>query len=272
MNSIIFPPIPLDTAKAARSVFGSSHFYLVIGDQVDDLFSGLGLQNSSGPSERHINKLATLYLITIFQHMESLPDQVVMDALRQRLDWKYALHLPMNNALVESYPLCEIRTMLSLDPTIKQTAQMLLERLANLPHASMCTWVLQDVDLVITHVCRISRLTKIWEAMNQALEALATRQPEWLLNHSLPYWYERYGYSPRSLSLRVEWQEQEDFIQAIGSDGFYLLESITRSEANDLDNLPEIFVLRKVWIEQFERVEGKATLRKEACAGCSLRL
>jgi hypothetical protein len=40
--------------------------------------------------------LARLYLVTIFQYVETLPDQLARETIRKRIDWKYALHVPLN--------------------------------------------------------------------------------------------------------------------------------------------------------------------------------
>jgi hypothetical protein len=268
MNSTPFLPIPVETARAAQAVLGRNNHYMVIGDRANELFAGLSLESSLGSSSRLKHKLAALYLITIFQHIETLPDRLAVDALRERIDWKYALHAPLNPFPLEISALCEFRALVLTDPTSKQNLQRLLQRLAGIPSVGLSPCLNQDADQVIAHVCRISRLATLWDTINQALEALATKQPQWLRHNSLPHWYERYSHVRRDLMLESDHREQEALARAIGGDGFYLLEAISGSGALELAGLSEISALRTVWNEQFERQMGKVVWRMEACAGC----
>src|SRR5512133_4221465 len=109
MSTALFPPIPEETAKAALAVFGSSNTYLVIGKQADALFRGIHLQESSPLTPKQHYRLAVLYLSTIFQYLETLPDRLAVDALRERVDWKYALHSSLNPIPIEASTLCEFR-------------------------------------------------------------------------------------------------------------------------------------------------------------------
>lgn len=123
---------------------------------------------------------------------------------------------------------------------------------------------------VVNSVCQFSRLAKIWEALNQAMEVLAARHPEWLLNASLPHWYMRYGDQNKDLNLRVGDMERQNLAQSIGADGLYLLDAITKTGDLQLADLNEILVLSEVWGEQFESVNGNVFWRNEVCAGCML--
>lgn len=270
MHATFFPPIPEETAKAAQAVFGSSNYYLVIGEQADALFDGIYQLDSSLSPQKPDHRLAILYLSTVFQHVESLPDHLAVDALRKRTDWKYALHSSLNPIPMEASALCEFRQMVYVDGTVKQNFQKLLENIARVPQIALCDCIRQDADQVIDHVCIISRLANIWEAINHTLQALAIQSPDWLRTNSLPYWYERYSHARINMNLRTERQEMDEFAQAIGSDGYYILDEISRSGSADLANLPEVFMLRKIWSEQFERKMGKVIWRKDGCKFCSL--
>jgi len=270
MNSKTFPSIPPDTAKAARAVFGRSNFYLAAGDQVDHLFGGLVLEDPSRRLHQLPRTLAMLYLITIFQYVETLPDQLAVDALRKRIDWKYALHLPLSHPGLEAAALCEFRRWLLVDQTGQKNLQTLLSRLSEVTgFPSKRPTSLESCQVILT-VCQISRLAKIWEAFNQAMQSLATRRPEWLLAASLPHWYERYSQPHRYLNFKTGNQEKHSLAQAIGADGIYLLEAVSNADDPELAEGDEIRALREVWREQFEFTEGKVSWRKEVCAGCSL--
>lgn len=269
MNSTTFPPIPRDTANATLAVFGRSNCYVVIGDRVNQLFAGLALKSSPSTVRISPHKLASLHLITIFQHWEALPDHLAVDALRGRIEWKYALHLPSNPPSFDRLTMDEFRRSVLVDSASKANMQTLLDRLAGLPETTIGNDLTPEAGELVAHVCRISQLANIWKVINEALEVLAIKEPHWLLSVSLPHWFERYSPSRRNLNLRSDPQEQDSFARLIGSDGFYLLETLTGSDIPELTGLPEVVALRKVWDDQFEREMEDVFWRKASCAGRS---
>jgi transposase len=270
LSTPTFPPIPLETVKAAEAVFGKSHAYLVIGKQANSLFAGLSLGASSGSTQPLAHKRARLSLVTIFQYIETLPDHLAFNAFHERVDWKYALHLPLKHPRLEGSALCEFRRWLLSDGVSEADFNELLVRLAEDPQISFKQQMNLETVQVVACVCVFSRLANIWEAINQAIESLATSQPAWLRGNSLPHWYERYGRARENLNLKADTQAQQAFAQSIGADGFYLLDALAHQGTPEMVKLPEISTLRQAWNEQFERVGGKVHWRGAACAGCSL--
>lgn len=57
---------------------------------------------------------ARLALVTIFQFAESLADRAAADGVRSRIDWKYALGLPLENPGFDATVLVESRQRLLL--------------------------------------------------------------------------------------------------------------------------------------------------------------
>ena len=270
VTSELFPPIPTDTTKVVRAIFGSSNFYVATGDQVNQLFNGLIPSNSKKSSQNPARIQAELYLITIFQYLETLPDSQAADAVRQRRDWKYALHLPLNATGFQPSAFCDFRKCLLVDQPGLQTLQTLLARLADLRPATNGEQTSLEAGHIVIRVCLFSRLSDTWEAIVQALEILAARHPGWLRSHALPHWYERYGYKHQPINFAGDRQELEVLTRAIGSDGTYLLKAISESEDQSLQGLPEVLSLKQVWQEQYHIVDGKAVWREDLCAGCAV--
>src|SRR5829696_4431507 len=91
-------PIPAQTAQVARAAFPKGNLYISIRDQLGALFED--------------NDFTALYpkrgqpafapwrpaLITIMQFLENLSDRQASDAVRSRIDWKYALSLELTDA------------------------------------------------------------------------------------------------------------------------------------------------------------------------------
>lgn len=269
MSSEIFPPVPTETARAARSVFGRSNFYLATGDQVNSLFSGIILEDPHGRIHKPSRSQAMLYLITIFQYVETLPDNSAADALRLRTDWKYALHLPLTYPGLSASSFCEFRKWLLSDRTGEQTLQTILTRLSEvmLVTGKPC-FSLPSGDIV-RKVCLLSRLAMVWDSIGEILGVLAGKQPEWLRTVNLPHWYERYGNHQKTINLVARDSELEALAQQIGADGDYLLKAISDAHDLALANLPEILGMKQIWKDQYVLGEGKISWRKDACAYCS---
>src|SRR5579859_6616345 len=87
--------IPAETARVAKAAFPKRNSIMKMRDELgmlyqDDLFADL-FPNNGHPA------LAPwrLALVTIMQFMEELPDRQTADAVRGRIDWKYALGLEL---------------------------------------------------------------------------------------------------------------------------------------------------------------------------------
>jgi transposase len=272
LNPELFPPVPTDTAQAARLVLQRSNFYLTVGDQVNSLFCGLVLDDAPGWIQNSAQTLSLLYLITIFQFIEVLPDHLATPALRMRVDWKYALHLPLNYPGLDASLFCEFRQWLLKNKIGAKNMQFLLTRLSRISEQTSKQQLCPEIDMVIIDVCLFSRLAKVWETIKQALEVIAINQPDLLFGISLPYWDIRYSYHCRNLTLRTERRELARLAQVIGADGLYIIQAISEAGASELVNLPEVQALQRVWHEQYEWIEGKLSWREDACIYCALRI
>ena len=121
------PPIPAETAQAVGTVFGKGNVYIMIGDQLNSMFASVDLAqlNSGHPKPDYIMLICGL--VTQFQFMERLSDRRAAAALHSRLDWKYALHLPLNHPGLAAYTLCEFRHRLWDDPIGQQAFQHMID-------------------------------------------------------------------------------------------------------------------------------------------------
>lgn len=267
---LYFPTIPFETAKAAWGAFGRKNFYLAIGDQANILFDGIHLVDHQGLFPKPPHTLAMLYLITIFQYAELLSDSQAERAVLERSEWKYALHVPMNFTGLAAESLCEFRRWLVIEPTAQHSLQMLIQRLSEAAHCPTRMNPNLEASQVIYEVCQTSRLAKIWDALNKAMEALQARYPDWLSSSNLPHWYERYSNPYSNLNLGADRLERHALIHQTGADSLYLVKAVSESQEPDLVNIPAITNLKQTWTEQYEQIEGKVVWRREACSGCSL--
>jgi transposase len=245
------PPIPADTARAASSLFGKGNIYIRVGEHLDELFDELPPLEMEihGRSSPQAN--ARYALMTAFQFAEQLTDRQMAEAVRNRVDLKYALHLPMSYPSFDPVVLCMFRKHLITDITSSQAVGLLLARLAELGLLKSMGEQSWDLESVLTGICTGSRLEIIIEAIYQALEALTVANYEWLRQVALPHWYTRYS---RQTTMPF-WPFSEEKLKAsaleIAADIRYLLGEIDKSQQPGLVSLREIQYLRQVWADQF---------------------
>jgi hypothetical protein len=261
------PPLPSDTVRAAEAVFGKGNIYLTIGDQVVQMLTDIDIACLDPAREQPASSLAVLALVTIFQFVEGLPDRRAVEAIRIRLDWKYALHRPLVYPDLEHLALCRFRQDILSDPTAREVFQQVLDRLARADLLRGADISRSRVSDVVSAVCAISRLDQLVEAMHVVLEVLAAIEPGWLLGNSLPHWYERYNRILARHVLPHSPDEQVSLALAIGRDAHHLLETLA-SGAGDLAQLPEARALRQIWHQQFGQAGTQIEWRLPVCAAC----
>jgi transposase len=87
--------MPHETERIGQLLLAKESPYRLIGDK---LFETLSEQEFADlyPSEGQPGlSPVILAFVTVFQFIEKLPDRQAAESLRMRLDWKYALHLPL---------------------------------------------------------------------------------------------------------------------------------------------------------------------------------
>ena len=90
--------IPEDTAKLAEQILKEDDIYRLLAEKLGNLLTdeelGWLYSHLGGPAISPV----ILAMVTVFQMMEKLPDRVAAKMVVVRLDWKYALHLPLEYA------------------------------------------------------------------------------------------------------------------------------------------------------------------------------
>lgn len=244
------PPVPGDTARAAKTMFGEGNVYIRLGEHINDLFPPMEQMTHETPCE----KLAwtnILPILVALQFAEELTDRQMLEALRTRVDLKYALHLPMNYPAPPPNMLCECRQQLRSDLASRQAFQNLLDGIAGFGLLRSDRERPSSALEVIDEVCTSNRLDMVAEAMLQALESLASTNTEWLRQVARPHWYMRYSRQTNMQIWPSDIEKWEAGVLAVGADIQYLLAEVENSQLPTLASLSEVQRLRQVWEEQF---------------------
>jgi transposase len=134
-----------------------------------------------------------LALATIMQFSEDLSDRQAADAVRGRIDWKYALSLELDDPGFDASILCEFRTRLLENGDERLLFDALLERFRAMRLAKARGRQRTDSTHVLAAARNLERLELVGEAMRRALNAMAVAAPGWLRTRARPEWALRYA-------------------------------------------------------------------------------
>lgn len=262
MRPTLSDAIPDETARIARGAFRRGHPYLTLRDTLGPLFSDASfaaLYAHQGPAGISPARLA---VITLLQFREDLSDEEAANAVRSRLDWKYLLALPLDDAGFDASVLCEFRRRLLPDGVAVRLLTRLIEHART--HGLLRERGMQRTDSthVLAAVRRLNRLQLVQETMRHVLDVLALVAPRWLQMHLDQSWAERYGNPFTRGRLPKTDAAREALATAIGQDGVALLGAIDAPNAPPaLVGLEAVATLRRIWSQQYEQGEAGPRLR-----------
>jgi transposase len=250
-----FPELPEETARLAKKICKkpSDQIYLVIGDQLTNLFADIDftpLYARDGKPALSPNLLA---MVCVLQALDNLPDRQAADAVRLRIDWKYALHLPLDHTGFDASDLSEFRERLLAHEMGQTLFETVLQRLRTLGLLHKGGLQRTDATRLLAASRLLNRVEFVAETMRLALEALNDQQPAWLRSIALPHWYERYGLVLTGFRLPRSAAKQEALALDIGRDGYHLLQALGKpSVPAPAGQLAAVQTLATAWPQQFE--------------------
>ncbi len=263
------PSVPRDTFQAARRVYNIHHIYLNIGDNLSSVLADIDCGLLDPTLSLNGDTVVRLALVTAFQYAEALPDPLASDATMQRMDWKYALYLPVRFPGIPELALCRFRQNLFSSAKGLQEFSRLLHKLGELGLFSATRASALEATGVLSKVCQFTRLDQVSLAMKAALGALGLASPDWLRDHTPPHWFHRYktgrlGYAidPKSLDLLEE-------AGKLGMDIQRLLAAVHQEGSPQLRERIEVRDLERVFAHQYSLDAGALHWREPECAACS---
>ena len=206
-----------------------------------------------------------LALVCVLQMMEDMSDRDAADAVRTRMDWKYALSLPIDHAGFTHSVLVEFRDRLEVD----DRAASLLETMLTVAEAAGLArrggQMRTDATHVVARIRRLNRWELVGETVRAALEEIAGMAPGWLGPRIRPGWAQRYGRRIEVSRLPAGEAARWAWADTVAADGAVLLADIDGDpEAAWLSNLPQVRALAAIWAQQcVADGDGVWRLRKE---------
>ena len=121
--------VPAGTAQVARAAFPNGCLAMRIRDELGELFEDVEFAGLFAVRGRPAVSPARLALVLVLQFAEGLSDRQAADAVRGRIDWKYALGLELADTGFDASVLSEFRARLAADDQAERLLQQLLARL-----------------------------------------------------------------------------------------------------------------------------------------------
>ena len=245
-------PVPDETARVARAAFPAGNLYMRMRDALGTLYEDTAFAPLFSPQGRPAAAAWRLALVTVVQFAEDLSDRQAADAVRARIDLKYALALPLEDAGFDHTVLSEFRSRLVAGEAAHVLLEALLERCRRLGLVKAHGRQRTDSTHVLAAVRALNRLELVRETLGHTLEVLAGAVPDWLRAHALPEWVTRYRGRSDELRLPKGKAAQQALAHTIGADGATLLEAISSPAAPPwLREVPAVETLRRVWVQNY---------------------
>ena len=251
--------MPGDIGELGRRVLGEGDPYRVIGEQLADIVGDEQFAELYEPRGRAAISPSLLALVTIFQFLEDLPDREAARAVVVRLDWKYALRLPLGYAGFDFSCLCYFRRRLLEHEQSRLVFEAVLARVRVLGFLRKHGKQRTDSLGVVGAVRELSQLELMTEAVRLALRALLVADPGWV-ETTVPQAFQAV-YLARRSDYRLSAEERQAELVRVGQDAAWLLDQLAAAAAAGLRGLPEVETLATIWQQRYERSDGQVRRR-----------
>ena len=243
-------PIPEETARVAHAAFSGGTLYVRMREAFDTIYSDEDFADLFPRRGQPAEAPWRLTLVTIFQFTERLSDRAAADAVRGRIDWKYALSLEVTDPGFDHTVLSECRTRLLSGGAERRRLDLLVQCARDRGLLKARGRQRTDSTQVLAAVRALNRVELVPETMRHARTVLADVAPEWLRAHGRPEWGKRYERRPEDDGLPSKQAARHALAETIGQDGLAILVAVDADEAPSwLRGLPALRMLRSVWIQ-----------------------
>ena len=165
-------PVPEETARIARAAFRKGNLLMRIRDEIGVLYDDqmfASLYDARGQLAIAPWRLA---LVTVFQFLENLSDRQAAEAVRGRIDLKYALSLDLEDAGFDFSVLCEFRARLLAGEHDQNLLEVMLEHLGERGLVKARGKQRTDSTHVLAAIRTLNHLELVGETMRAALNAV----------------------------------------------------------------------------------------------------
>jgi transposase len=251
-------PVPEDTVRVAKAAFPKGNVYIEMRNVLGSIYEDEDFSELFEVRGRPAIAPWRLALVTVMQFSEGLSDRQAAEAVRARIDWKYALGLQLTDPGFDFSVLSEFRTRLVEGGKERLLLEKLLEGCKERGYLKVRGTQRTDSTHLLGALRVLSKWERTAETMRAALNALASADPDWLREHADPEWFERYGRRIEDQRLPKGKEARTEYLKTVGTDGIRLLVHLDDPHTpQGLKELAEVEILRQIWEQHYEQIDGE---------------
>ncbi len=257
-------PVPLETDRVAKAAFPKGNFYMTMRDELGTFYSDQDFADLFAQDGQPAYRPWRLALVCVMQFLSGLSDRQAAEAVRSRIDWKYALGLELTDSGFDFTVLSEFRQRLIEGKAELRLLEQLLDRCRLKGFLKERGKQRTDSTHVLAAIRNLNRLECVGETLRAALNALAVVAPDWLQSQVAPDWFDRYSRPVEDYRLPKGVKARQDYAEMIGRDGMKLLAAIHEHPNTPtwLRQVPAVEILRQTWVHQYWLDRGRLRWRK----------
>src|SRR5215207_2678914 len=216
----VIEPVPTQTARVVRAAFPKGNLYLSMRDKLGVLFEDVDFTELYPRRGQPAFAPWRLALITVMQFLENLSDRQASEAVRSRIDWKYALSLQLTDAGFDHSVLSHFRDRLVESGRQELLLDRVLELLREKQLLKERGRQRTDSTHVLAAIRVMNRLELVMETMRAALNDLSKAMPIWLGAIAPAEWFTRYAVRIEDSRLPRTEKGRIELAESVGADGF----------------------------------------------------
>src|SRR5215213_480138 len=254
--------IPPETVRVARAAFPKGTVVMRLRDEFSELYRDEDFSRFYPIRGQPGLAPWRLALVTVLQFLEHLSDRQAANAVRARIDWKYALGLELTDPGFHFSVLTEFRARLVAGRAEHLLLDTMLERFKDRGLVKARGKQRTDSTHVLAAVHDLHLLELVAETLRATLDDLAAVVPDWLRGVARPVWFERYARRIEDYRLPNSQEKRAALALEIGADGFLLLDAVDApSTPAAAREVPMVGTLRDVWRVHYARDGGRTRWR-----------
>ncbi|MFF4741506.1 IS1182 family transposase [Streptomyces sp. NPDC001262] len=254
--------VPAETVRVARAAFPKGSLAIRVRDELGPLFSDEEFADLFPLRGKPAWSPGRLALVLVLQFVEGLTDRQAAEAVRARIDWKYALALELGDAGFDFSVLSEFRDRLVQADAGRRVLDGILAAAGEKGLLKTAGRARTDSTHVLSAARDVLWLERVAETLRSALNALAKAAPDWLAGVAEPDWFKHYATRAEDSRFPKARTARDEMGLRIGRDGTWLLQALWSGQApQELRTLPQVEHLRRMWVQNFHQVEGEVRRR-----------
>lgn len=254
--------VPAETMRVARAAFPKGSLAIRIRDELGPLFGDAEFADLFPARGKPAWSPGRLALVLVLQFVEGLTDRQAAEAVRARIDFKYALGLDLDDPGFDFSVLSEFRDRLVEVEAGRRVLDGILAAAREKGLLKTAGRARTDSTHVQSAARQLCWLERVAETLRAALNEIAQAAPDWLLTVAEPNWFRHYATRAEDSRFPKSRAKRDEVGLRIGADGTRLLEAAFSPGAPEgLRKLEQVQTLRQIWVQHFHQVKGEVRRR-----------